>query len=130
MENTQKKNDPGHKTNQLPPHDLSALWAEINKEQSFFSQIVKFITHPFFLLGGVVVALYFMNRREKSSVSDIDLRDKNNALLAEVKALRKENKKLISRLGKTPKGQKQLDRPKDLLTIPVDAQSVSTIYLD
>jgi cell division protein FtsB len=74
---------------------------ELSKYPSVMDGILKFIFHPFILLGGIAVAIYFFYRARQSgslgsAAENIDL---NKELRAEIKALRKENKRLNNQLS-------------------------------
>jgi cell division protein FtsB len=80
---------------------------ELSKYPSFMDGLLKFICHPFILLGGIMVAIYFFYKARQSGSIDLEnskLRDTNKELLTEVNALRKENKILRDQLGLLPDG--------------------------
>lgn len=91
----------------------SGFAEELSKYPSFMDGLLKFICHPFILLGGIVVAIYFFYKAGQSRSADSEnakLRDTNKELHAEVKALRKENKNLKDQLGLLP-GDDEYDYP-------------------
>ena len=91
----------------------SGFAEELSKYPSLMDGLLKFICHPFILLGGIVVAIYFFYKARQSRSIDSDnakVLDTNKELHAEVKALRKENKNLKDQLGLLP-GDDEYDYP-------------------
>ena len=87
---------------------------------SFMDSLLKFLCHPFIMLGGIMVAIYFFYKARQSGINseNTKLRDTNKELLSEVRALRKENKNFKDQLGLLP-GDQEYDYPireKKLLT--------------
>lgn len=83
----------------------SGFAEELSKYPSLMDSLLKFICHPFILLGGIVAAIYFFYKAGQSRSIDSEnakLVDMNKELHAEVKALRKENKNLKDQLGLLP----------------------------
>jgi hypothetical protein len=83
----------------------SGFAEELSKYPSLMDGLLKFICHPFILLGGIVVAIYFFYKAGQSRSIDSEnakLLDTNKELLTEVRALRKENKTLKDKLGLLP----------------------------
>jgi cell division protein FtsB len=99
----------------------SGFAEEISKyPSSFMDGILKFLCHPFILLGGIMVAIYFFYKARQSGINseNTKLRDTNKELLSEVRTLRKENKNFKDQLGLLP-GDEEYDYPvreKKLLT--------------
>lgn len=85
----------------------SALSEELSKYPSFMEGLLKFLCHPFILLGGIMVAIYFFYKARQSGIDseNLKLRDTNRNLLSEVRVLRKENKNLKDQLGLLPDGE-------------------------
>jgi cell division protein FtsB len=85
---------------------------------SFMDGLLKFICHPFILLGGIMVAIYFFYKARQSGIDseNMKLRDTNKELLSEVRALRKENKNLQDQLGLLPDEDDYPARGRKLLT--------------
>jgi hypothetical protein len=95
-------------TKKLEPQKLQApsgFAEELSKYPSIMDGLLKFICHPFILLGGIALAIYFFYKAGQSRSIDSEsakLLDTNRELLTEVKALRKENKNLKDQLGLLP----------------------------
>ena len=91
----------------------SGFTEELSKYPSFMDGLLKFLCNPFILLGGIVAAFYFFYKAGQSRSIDSEntkLHDTNKELLSEVKALRKENKRLKDQLGILPDDE-ELDYP-------------------
>lgn len=82
----------------------SGVSEELSKYPSLMDGLLKFLCHPFILLGGIMVAIYFFYKARQSRIDseNLKLRDMNKDLLSEVRALRKENKNLKDQLGLLP----------------------------
>jgi hypothetical protein len=73
----------------------------LSKYPSVMDSIAKFICHPFIILGSIAVAIYFFYKQRQtggwgSAAENMDL---SKELRAEIKALKKENKRLKSQLS-------------------------------
>lgn len=112
---------------------LSGFADELSKYPSFMDGLLKFICHPFILLGGIMVAIYFFYKARQSGNIDSEnakLRDTNNELLTEVKALRKENKNLKDQLGFLP-GDDEYDYPiKERKLLTTSKKKISVARLE
>lgn len=91
----------------------SGFAKEISKyPSSFMDGLLKFLCHPFILLGGIMVAIYFFYKARQSGIDseNTKLCDTNKELLSEVRALRKENKNFKDQLGILP-GDEEYNYP-------------------
>ncbi|MEO7991907.1 MAG: hypothetical protein ABI663_20295 [Chryseolinea sp.] len=80
----------------------SGFAEELSKYPSAMDGLLKFLCHPFILLGGIMVAIYFLYKTKQSGSIDSEnakLLDTNKELRVEIKTLRKENKNLKDQLG-------------------------------
>jgi cell division protein FtsB len=91
----------------------SGFAEELSKyPSSFMDGFLKFICHPFILLGGIMVAIYFFYKARQSGLDseNTKLRETNKELQTELRALRKESKNLKDQLGLLP-GDEEYDYP-------------------
>ncbi len=80
----------------------SGFAEELSKYPLGMNGILKFLCHPFILLGGIILAIYFLYKAKQSGSNDSEnakLLDINKELRAEVKALRKENRNFKDQIG-------------------------------
>lgn len=96
----------------------SGFAEELSKYPSFADGLLKFICHPFILLGGIMVAIYFFYKARQSGIDseNTKLRDTNKELHSEVRALRKENNNLKDQLGLVPDECDYATRGRTILT--------------
>lgn len=80
--------------------ELTKFWKDM--KPSFWEPVFKFIFHPFVLLGGIIAAIYFFapwRRAGRESVTAPLSDRENNKLRAELKALKKRNRRLKKHLA-------------------------------
>lgn len=109
----------------------SGFAEELSKYPSAMEGILKFLCHPFILLGGIMVAIYFLYKAKQSGSKESDnakLLDINEELRTEVKALREENRNFKAQLGlSNDDGYDYSARERKLLTVGKKKISVARL---
>jgi hypothetical protein len=107
---------------------LSPLWDQIVNHKSLSEKIMSFLLNPFILIGGLIVALYFLTRGKLGNVES----RKNDLLLAELKKLKKTNKKLQTQLDLLSGNEERTSQlhSRKILKPPTQRKETRTIYLD
>jgi hypothetical protein len=93
------------------------------KDRSLMGTVLRFLSHPFALLGGLIATVYFLTKgKYGNSFSENELRQQNISLLAELKALKKKHKKLKAKLellsGQDDQERRQIIDRKKALSLP------------
>lgn len=100
---------------------------------SFWEPILKFITHPFLLLGGFVLTIYFFYKAGQSKgASQVTekLREENEVLRAQLKTLKLELKGLKNELGLLSGEGRVIQRKKGRKQVSVGNKKIGVARLD
>ena len=131
-EETKQQNGDG-KTAPAQPESLTRFTDLFFKETSFWHSILKFVTHPFLLLSGFALTIYFFYKAGQSKgASQVTekLREENEELRAQLKTLKLERKALKNELGLLSRGDRDIQRRAERKELPTGVKKIGVARLD